>query len=93
MHHAICRGIEKKIVFDDMDRDGFVERMCGIADKTATAIYAWTLMSNHAHILLRSGPSGISDFMRVGNRKGTLWPEWTSSLHRHTCPFLTVDCL
>ena len=65
LHHVICRGIEKKkIVSDDMDRDGFVERMGGIADKTATGIYGWALMSNHAHILLRSGRSGISDFMR-----------------------------
>lgn len=65
LHHAICRGIEKRdIVADDKDRDNFVERMGNLADKTATTVYAWALMRNHAHILLRSGPSGISDFMR-----------------------------
>src|SRR3990172_1092776 len=32
--------------------------------KTGTAVYAWSLMTNHAHILLRSGPGGISDYMR-----------------------------
>jgi putative transposase len=65
LHHVICRGIEKKnIVSDDRDRDNFVERMGGIADKTGTSIYAWALMRNHAHILLRSGPGGLSDFMK-----------------------------
>jgi hypothetical protein len=29
-----------------------------------TTIYAWALMSNHAHLLLRSGLTGLSKFMR-----------------------------
>jgi len=65
LHHVICRGIEKKdIVSDDKDRNNFVERLGGIAHKTGASLYAWALMRNHVHILLRSGPSGISDFMR-----------------------------
>jgi REP element-mobilizing transposase RayT len=65
LHHVICRGIEKRdIVTDDKDRDNFVERMGGVAEKTGTAIYAWALMRNHVHILLRSGLFGLSDFMR-----------------------------
>jgi REP element-mobilizing transposase RayT len=35
-----------------------------LASKTGTSVYAWALMRNHFHILLRSGPDGISDFMR-----------------------------
>ena len=27
-------------------------------------IYVWTLMGNHAHIFLRSGPLGLSKYMR-----------------------------
>ena len=65
LHHVICRGIEKRdIVDDDKDRDNFVERIGGIAQKTGTSVYAWALMRNHVHILLRSGLSGLSDFMR-----------------------------
>ena len=65
LHHVICRGIEKQdIVSDDNDRNNFIERMGNIAYKTRTSIYAWALMTNHAHILLRSGPQGLSDFMR-----------------------------
>ena len=65
LHHVICRGIEKrKIVDDNADRGNFIERMGSAAEKTGTAVYAWSLMTNHAHILLRSGPGGISDYMR-----------------------------
>ena len=65
LHHVIVRGIERrKIVTDDQDRQNFVSRMGTIASETGTAVYAWALMSNHAHILLRSGPSGLSRYMR-----------------------------
>ena len=65
LHHVIIRGIEKReIVVDDDDRDFFVCRMGDVALKTGTTIYAWVLMTNHAHILLRSGRDGLSAFMR-----------------------------
>ena len=65
LHHAIVRGIEKgKIVDNDTDRQNFVSRMGDLASKTGTKIYAWALMSNHAHILLRSGAVGLPKFMR-----------------------------
>ncbi len=65
LHHVIVRGIEKrKIVADDRDRKDFVTRMGTIAFETGTSIYAWALMSNHAHILLRSSPSGLPQYMR-----------------------------
>ena len=65
LHHVIIRGIEKKlIVMGDIDRTDFIERMGALALELKTPIYAWALMSNHAHILLRSGPKGLSTFMR-----------------------------
>jgi len=65
LHHVIVRGIERrKIVDDDQDRQDFVSRMGTIASETRTSIYAWGLMTNHAHILLRSGPSGLPGFMK-----------------------------
>ncbi|MEE8553797.1 MAG: transposase, partial [Desulfobacterales bacterium] len=65
LHHVMIRGIEQReIVDDDLDRKDFVSRMGKIASETQTSIYAWSLMTNHAHILLRSGPSGLPRFMR-----------------------------
>ena len=65
LHHVMVRGIEKrKIVNDEKDRKDFVTRLGDIAEDTDTAIYAWALLHNHAHILLRSSDIGISQFMR-----------------------------
>jgi putative transposase len=65
LHHVIIRGIEKKeIVADKYDRTDFVKRMGELAQETGTSIYAWSLMTNHAHILLKSGSLGLSKYMR-----------------------------
>ena len=65
LHHVIIRGIEKrKIVDDDRDRNNFIERLEALSTDLETSIYAWALMKNHAHLLLRSGSGGLPNFMR-----------------------------
>ena len=65
LHHVIIRGIEKRNIFDDKyDRANIVVRIEELAKETGTSIYAWSLMTNHVHILLKSGPHGLSQFMR-----------------------------
>jgi len=65
LHHVIIRGIEKRPIVDDgKDKKEFVLRMGTLSTEEKTTIYAWTLLTNHAHILLRSGPRGLSKFMR-----------------------------
>jgi len=62
---VIIRRIEKRPIVDDgKDRKEFVLRMSNIGTEEKTPVYAWTLLTNHAHILLRSGPRGLSKFMR-----------------------------
>jgi REP element-mobilizing transposase RayT len=61
----MVRGIERGlVVMDDEDRQSFINRLGKAAGATGTTIYAWALMSNHAHILLKSGKAGLSTFMR-----------------------------
>jgi methionine-R-sulfoxide reductase len=61
----MVRGIDGcGIVMDDVDREHFLFRMGKLAKATGTTIYAWALMDNHAHILLKSGDAGLSSFMR-----------------------------
>ena len=65
LHHVMIRGIEgREIVRDGKDRKEFVERMGELASETGTNIYAWALMENHAHVLLRSGAKGLPRYMR-----------------------------
>jgi len=65
LHHVIVRGIEKRRIVDDVaDRKNFVKRLGELSAETKTNIYAWALMTNHAHMLLRSSEIGLSGFMR-----------------------------
>jgi REP element-mobilizing transposase RayT len=65
LHHVIVRGIEKRRIVNDVaDRKNFVKRLGKLSVETKTNIYAWALMTNHAHMLLRSSEIGLSGFMR-----------------------------
>jgi len=65
LHHVMVRGIEQQDIFiDDQDRDNFVSRLAALVKATETPVYAWALMSNHVHILLKSGPEGLPMVMR-----------------------------
>jgi REP element-mobilizing transposase RayT len=61
----MVRGIERRRIFmDDEDRQGFVGRLGVVLEATSTKCYAWALMANHAHLLLRSGQVPIATVMR-----------------------------
>jgi putative transposase len=65
MHHIIARGIERcKIFRDDTDRNNFLDRLGGIVKDTDTSCFAWALIPNHFHLLLRTGRTPIATVMR-----------------------------
>ncbi|MCF8383919.1 MAG: transposase, partial [Chlorobium sp.] len=71
------------IVADDEDRMYFVSRMGKVAAATGTSIYAWALLTNHAHILLKSGASGLSTFMRKLLTGYATWYNFRHKRHGH----------
>jgi REP element-mobilizing transposase RayT len=65
LHHVMIRGIERGSIFrDDADRIAFLDRMGRLVKVSGTGIYAFALMSNHVHLLLKSGTKGLPTFMR-----------------------------
>jgi REP element-mobilizing transposase RayT len=65
LHHIIVRGIERKTIFkDDADRDNFLERLQNILTDSNTSCFAWALIPNHFHLLLRTGRVPISTVMK-----------------------------
>ncbi|MGD8889526.1 MAG: transposase [Desulfobacterales bacterium] len=65
LHHIIVRGIERrKIFFDNADRENFLERLGIILTETRTPCFAWALIPNHLHLLLRTGSTPIANVMR-----------------------------
>lgn len=65
IQHVIVRGIEKRRIFlDTKDRWSFVDRFSRLLIETNTDCFAWSLLSNHFHLLLRSNDTKLSAFMR-----------------------------
>ena len=65
LHHIIGRGIERRKIFrDDHDRQNFIHRLGTILSETETPCYAWALIPNHFHLLLKTGQTPISTVMR-----------------------------
>ena len=65
LHHILIRGIEKRGIFkDDKDREDFLERLSKLLQELVTPCYAWALMTNHVHLLLRTGTVPIASVMR-----------------------------
>jgi putative transposase len=65
MHHVIIRGIERALIFRDAkDYEDFISRLALLVSETSTSCYAWVLMKNHVHLLLRSGRVALSSLMR-----------------------------
>jgi REP-associated tyrosine transposase len=61
LHHIIVRGIERrKIFYCEKDREAFLDRLEDVVLRTKAGLYAWALMPNHAHALLRTGELPIS---------------------------------
>ena len=64
IHHVICRGIERREFFGEAtDRDDFLKRLETILSETQTRCYAWALLPNHFHLLLRTGNTPIARVM------------------------------
>jgi len=64
LHHIIVRGIERSRIFDDdQDRYAFLERLGQVLTETKTDCYAWALIPNHFHLLLRTGTAPVATVM------------------------------
>ncbi len=65
LHHIIVRGIERRRIFyDDSDRDNFLKRLGAVLTATGTPCFAWALIPNHLHLLLRTGQTPVATVMR-----------------------------
>jgi putative transposase len=65
LHHIMVRGIDHQdIFFDQKDYSAFMDRLGDLLIETKTSCYAWALIPNHFHLLLRTGKVSISVLMK-----------------------------
>jgi REP element-mobilizing transposase RayT len=61
----MVRGIERRLIFrGDADRADFLARLAGLAEAGMLVVYAWALLPNHAHLLVRTGSRPLARSMR-----------------------------
>jgi len=72
MYHVMLRGINKQRIFHEtVDYQCFLDTLRAYRDICGFQLYAWCLMPNHVHLLIRENPLGetISQIMkRIGTK-------------------------
>ena len=65
LQHIIIRGIERKAISkDNFDRENFLDRLSAIVSESKTGCYGWAIMTNHVHMLLKTGLASVATAMR-----------------------------
>jgi len=65
LHHVMARGIEGADIFrTDKDRNDFLARLAEQCEAEVLKVYAWALIPNHFHLLVRTGNRPIFTSMR-----------------------------
>jgi putative transposase len=66
LHHVIVRGNERRpMFFEDRDRLEYLDRLRRCRERFGFFVYAYCLMTNHAHLAIEQGEVGISRIMQV----------------------------
>lgn len=64
-YHVLSRGNEKRDIFaDDIDRSSFLEVLGEMASRFEVEVYAYVLMDNHYHLLLKTNKPNLSRAMQ-----------------------------
>ena len=84
IYHIILRGINKQRIFeDDKDNQYFLEKLKTYKDISGYEIYAYCLMSNHNHLLMKEGEEPLSTAFRRLGASYVYWYNWKYSRNGH----------
>jgi putative transposase len=65
LYHVLSRGNEQRDIFyDDKDRQSFLTIIGEMAERYAVDVFAYVLMNNHYHLLLRTNDANLSRSMQ-----------------------------
>lgn len=60
IYHIMLRGINQQNIFvEDEDNERFIDTLAGYQNEIEYQIYAYCLMGNHVHLLMKEGNEEI----------------------------------
>ena len=84
IYHVVLRGINKQRIFeDDQDNQKYLETIKAYKETCEYEVYAYCLMSNHIHLLMKEGKEDLGiTFRRIG-ASYVYWYNWKYSRRGH----------
>ena len=74
IYHILARGIGQQRIFEQAeDYLQFLDFLLDTKQKSGFTLFAYCLMGNHIHLLLKEGPESISQIFK---RLGTRYAQW-----------------
>ena len=88
IYHIMLRGINRQQIFEDEeDRQRFLETLESYKDLCGYTLYAYCLMGNHIHILLKEGKEDLTLVLKRIAGSYVYWYNWKY----HRCGHLFQD--
>ena len=84
IYHVVLRGINKQRIFEDtQDYRKFLETIKTSKDKSGYTLFAYCLMSNHIHLLIKEGTESLGNTFRRIGASFVYWYNWKYSRCGH----------
>jgi putative transposase len=84
IYHVILRGINRQTIFeDDEDYLKMLDSLEVCREKSGSEIFAYCLMSNHGHFLLKEGTEDLGAVFRRLGPSFVYWYNWKYSRRGH----------
>jgi len=84
IYHVMLRGINRQTIFEDKeDYEKFLQRLKEYREECGYEIYAYCLMSNHVHLLMKEGVEDLGKIFRRIGASYVYWYNWKYSRSGH----------
>lgn len=82
IYHIVLRGINRQTIFEDEeDREKFIQTINRFKKESGYKIYAYCLMGNHIHLLIKEEKEGLGIIMR---RIGASYVYWYNAKYERS---------
>ncbi|MCQ2486245.1 MAG: transposase, partial [Clostridia bacterium] len=73
-YHIMLRGINKQNIFEnDEDKEKYMSILTEYKEKCGFEIYGFCLMSNHIHLLIKTGAEPLESIFKKTGSKYVYW--------------------